>query len=220
MREHVSPANLVTSVGLGTGFGALLVTRDSVAFAAALVGVAASLDGVDGMLARRRGGDRAFGGQLDSLSDIVCFGVVPAATLWWAVLQPLSALGLLASGVVVVAGAWRLARFHLVQAPGRYVGLPIPVAGLLIMASALWRPQPWMGVLVALAVSALMVSTLPIPTLQAVAGALDSRDRPHRPASLRWHRSRRDLNRRGDRRRRRPAAAAGPDPALLEPRRR
>lgn len=213
----MSPANLVTSVGLGAGFGALLVTRDSVALAAALVGVAASLDAVDGMLARRWGGDRAFGGQLDSLSDIVCFGVVPAATLWWAVLQPLSTLGLLASGVLVVAGAWRLARFHLVQHPARYVGLPIPVSGLLIMASALWRPQPWLGVLVALAVSALMVSTLPIPTLPAVARALDPRNRPHRPASLRRHRSLRDLN---HRRRTRRAAAAGPDPALLEPRRR
>lgn len=220
MREHVSPANLVTSVGLGSGFGALLVTQDSVALAAALVMVAAALDAVDGMLARRRDGDRAFGGQLDSPSDIVCFGAVPAATLWWAVLQPLSALGLLASGVFLVAGAWRLARFHLAQHPDRYVGLPIPVAGLLIMACALWRPQPWLGVLVAVAVSALMVSTLPIPTLQAVAGSLDPGNRPHRLASLRRHRPLRALNRRRDRRRGRRAATAGRDPALLGPPRR
>ena len=200
MREHVSPANLVTSLSLGAGFLALLVTQESAGLATALVGLAAVLDGVDGILARRKGGDRAFGGQLDSLTDVVCFGVVPAATLWWALLQPLSALGGLVCAGFLVAGAWRLARFHLVQRPDRYVGLPIPTAGLLLMAVALWCPLPWLGVVLALALSGLMVSTLPIPTLQAVAGALPPGGGPHRAPSLRRrHRPLRALKRRRSR---------------------
>ena len=188
MRQHLTPANLVTSAGLCAGFAALLVAQDSVGWAAGLLALSALLDGVDGVLARRSGCDRAFGGQLDSLSDIVCFGVVPAATLWWALLHEVPVPGAVVCGGFLVAGAWRLARYHLVQRPNRFVGLPIPAAGLLLMAVALWVSSPWLAGLGALALSALMVSALPIPTLAAIAGALPPRVRPHRVPSLRRRR--------------------------------
>ena len=185
MREHVSPANLVTTASLGAGFAALLVSQQSVAVAAGLVACSAALDVVDGALARRSGCDRAFGGQLDSLTDVVCFGVVPAATLWWALLHETPVLGAVACGGFLAAGAWRLARFHLVQRPDRFVGLPIPMAGLTLMAVALWCPFAWLAAVLAVVLSALMVSTLPIPTLQAVARALPPRGRAHRVRQLR-----------------------------------
>ena len=205
MREHLTAANLVTSAGLSTGFVALLVSQRSVALAAALVAVAAVLDGVDGVLARRSGCDPAFGGQLDSLNDVVCFGLVPAATLWWAVLHELPVAGALVCAGFLVAGAWRLARFHLVQRPDRFVGLPIPAAGVLLMAVALWSPLAWLAALAAVALSGLMVSTLPIPTLQALTGALPPRVRAARPSSLRLRERRRTRARR-----RRPARGPGP----------
>lgn len=205
MREHLSPANLVTTVSLCAGFGALLVSQRAVGLAAGLVAVSAVLDSVDGALARRSGGDRAFGGQLDSLTDIICFGVVPAATLWWALLHQLPVVGALACGGFLVAGAWRLARFHLVHRPDRFVGLPIPPAGLILMAVALWCPLPWLAVVAVLALSALMVSVVPIPTLQAIAGALPPGARSHRAPSRRPRRRRL----RAIRRRRRPARRPG-----------
>lgn len=183
MRQHLTPANLVTSAALSAGFAALLVAQDSVAWAAGLLVGAAVLDGVDGVLARRSGCDRAFGGQLDSLSDVVCFGVVPAAALWWVLLHEVPVLGALACGGFLMAGAWRLARYHLVQRPDRFVGLPIPAAGLLLMAVALWVPAPWVAALAALLLSGLMVSTLPIPTLAAIVSAMPTPARPHRVAS-------------------------------------
>jgi CDP-diacylglycerol--serine O-phosphatidyltransferase len=189
MREHLTPANLVTSAGLAAGFAALLVSQEQVRLAVGLISGAAVLDGLDGVLARRSGKDRAFGGQLDSLTDVVCFGVVPAATLWWAVLDRVPVLGAFACGSFLVAGAWRLARFHLVQRPDRFVGLPIPLAGLLLMLVALWGPPPGAAALGCLLLGSLMVSTLPIPTLQGLMGALPTGARPHGVRSL--HRRRR-----------------------------
>jgi CDP-diacylglycerol--serine O-phosphatidyltransferase len=185
VRDHLTLANLVTTCGLGAGFGALLVSQHAVGLAAGLVAGSAVLDGLDGVLARRSGGDLAFGGQLDSLTDVVCFGVVPAATLWWVLVHELPVVGALACGAFLAAGAWRLARFHLVQRPDRFIGLPIPAAGLLLMAVALWCPLPWLAVAAALALSGLMVSTVPIPTLQTIARVLTARGRPHRVPSLR-----------------------------------
>lgn len=206
MREHLTPANFVTSASLSGGFGALLVSQDAVGLAAGLIAGSAVLDGVDGALARRSGRDQAFGGQLDSLNDIVCFGLVPAATLWWALLHQLPVVGAVACGGFLIAGAWRLARFHLVHRPDRFVGLPIPPAGLLLMAVALWCPLPWLAVVAALALSALMVSALPIPTLQAIAGALPPGARSHRATSRRPRRPRLRAMRRPRRRTRGPEA--------------
>lgn len=185
MREHLTLANLVTTSSLSAGFGALLVSQHAAGLAAGLVTGSAVLDSVDGLLARRSGCDPAFGGQLDSLADVICFGVVPAATLWWVLLHQLPVVGALACGGFLVAGTWRLARFHLVHRPDRFVGLPIPPAGLLLMAVALWCPLPWLAVVVAMALSVLMVSTVPIPNLQTFAGALPPRGRSHRASSLR-----------------------------------
>ncbi len=179
MRARLTPANLVTTASLVAGFTALLVSQYALGLAALLVLCSASLDAVDGALARRSGCDRAFGGQLDSLTDVVCFGVVPAATLWWALLHQLPVLGALACGGYLVAGAWRLARFHVEQRPDRFLGLPIPAAGLLLMAVALWSPSSWPAVLATVVVSALMVSTLSVPTLPAIAGALPPVRRTH-----------------------------------------
>lgn len=185
MRQHLTPANAATSAGLSLGFAALLVSQSALGLATVLVLLAAVLDAVDGALARRSGCDQAFGGQLDSLTDIVCFGLVPAAALWWTLLHQLPVLGAITCGAFLLAGAWRLARFHLVKRPDRFVGLPIPPAGLLLMAVALWTPSPWLAVVPALALALLMVSSVPIPTLPAITGALPPRVRPHLAPALR-----------------------------------
>lgn len=226
MREQLTPANLVTTASLVVGFTALLVSQHAVGLAALLVVCSAACDAVDGALARRSGCDRAFGGQLDSLTDVVCFGVVPAVTLWWALLHRLSVLGAVVCGGFLVAGAWRLARFHLEQQPDRFVGLPIPPAGLLLMAVSLWCPSPWPALLVTVVVSALMVSTVSVPTVPAIIGALPPRRRTHaaprrrpgrrplravrrRPTAPGPRRRKAVLRRLDQRRRRRPAAAVG-----------
>ena len=189
MREHVSPANLITSASLCAGFLALLSVERSLGLTAALVGLAAVLDLVDGALARRSGCDRRFGAQLDSLADLVCFGVVPAYAVYVALLSRLPVAGVVVCLLFVVAGAWRLARFPLVQRSDRFIGLPIPAAGLAVVLLALWMPVPAVAAVLAVGLSALMISTVPFPTVGMIAGAIP---RPPAPrAGLRRVRRRR-----------------------------
>lgn len=164
MREHVCPANLVTSVSLVVGFLALLLVPVWPGAALVLVLTAAVLDGVDGALARRSGKDHTFGAQLDSLADLLCFCVVPAFALYQLAPVPLAAA---AGSGVVLAGSWRLSRFPLVREHGHFVGLPTPAAGCLVLPLALWAP-PALALIGAVALSALMVSSVRFPTVPVV----------------------------------------------------
>ena len=178
MREHVRLANLVTSVSFVAGFVALVLTSSQLAVATALVLLAALLDGVDGALARRAGGDRTFGAQLDSLADLLCFCVVPAFALHQVAPSAVAVGGVLVGCCVVLAGAWRLSRFPLVQVQGHFVGLPTPAAGVVLMVLALATPA---GVALAgaLVLSALMVSSLRFPTVLAAAASVRPGDRAY-----------------------------------------
>ena len=79
---HLVP-NLVTIVGLCSGLTALrLGFAGRFEPAVALLILAAVLDGLDGLIARRLNAASRFGSELDSLSDFVCFGVVPALLVY------------------------------------------------------------------------------------------------------------------------------------------
>ena len=178
MRQHVGAANLVTSVSICAGFLALVAASSQLALATALVLLAALLDVVDGALARRAGGDRTFGAQLDSLADLLCFCVVPALTLHHVSSSHQPLTGVLAGSCVVLAGAWRLSRFPLVQEQGHFVGLPTPAAGVTIMLLVLVTPS---GAALASAVvlSVLMVSSIRFPSVLAAAASVRPGDRAH-----------------------------------------
>jgi CDP-diacylglycerol---serine O-phosphatidyltransferase len=161
-------ANGITSASLVVGFLALLAAVEGhLGQAAALVALAGILDLLDGAAARRHGGDREFGTNLDSLVDIVSFGVVPAMALYVGPLRTLPVLGLAGCLCFLVAGAWRLARFPLVKRSDHFVGVPIPVAGVLLMFFLLWEPAAGLTLAVVLVASVLMLSTIPFPTLPA-----------------------------------------------------
>ena len=105
--------------------------KGSFAMAAALVFVAAALDGLDGRVARMTRTTSAFGEQLDSLADVVSFGVAPAFLVYRWGLSEFDRLGLAASFLFLVCGACRLARFNVqvhVVDKRFFVGLPIPAA--------------------------------------------------------------------------------------------
>jgi len=130
-----------------------------------LVGIGAMLDALDGLAARWLRAASAVGRELDSLADLVTFGVAPAVLV--AARQDVS-LGWLA-GIYTLAAAWRLARFNLAtptrqtKLAGRFVGLPSPAAALGVVSLSL-LPIPPLGHLVAATVLAgLMVSHLRYP---------------------------------------------------------
>jgi CDP-diacylglycerol--serine O-phosphatidyltransferase len=156
----------ITCGNLTAGFLAVvLASRGALPEAAGLVALAAALDAADGPVARRGSAGGEFGANLDSLADLVSFGAAPALALYLGVLHELDAVGLLTCAAFVVCGAVRLARFPLVRRPDRYVGLPIPPAGLALVLLAAAGPPPAAALLAALLLGALMVSRVPFPTL-------------------------------------------------------
>lgn len=124
--------------------------------AAKAIGFAVLFDGLDGRIARMTGTTSDFGRELDSLADVITFGVAPAMLAWtWGFhLMPpvmltqwhikLAQLGAIASFLFLIAGASRLARFNITSNPqpsnpGRpgkkyFVGMPIPAGAGVIAA--------------------------------------------------------------------------------------
>jgi CDP-diacylglycerol---serine O-phosphatidyltransferase len=140
--------NLITLGSVFCGFNAIrLVARDQptendVYRAAVLLIFAMLFDLMDGRVARMTKTQSAFGLQIDSLADVISFGVAPAMLLYKWVLYRLPVPGLLAAFLYVACAAIRLARFNVLATspsgapvkPGKYiVGLPTPPAsGILI----------------------------------------------------------------------------------------
>lgn len=105
--------------------------------------IAAGLfDLFDGILARLVKTSSEFGVQLDSLSDVISFGIAPAFLIYHTVLQDYGWIGILVSGGYLVFGAFRLARFNVqvtdYSIKADFKGLPIPIAAL-TLSSFVWN---------------------------------------------------------------------------------
>jgi CDP-diacylglycerol---serine O-phosphatidyltransferase len=167
MKGPVTVANIITSGSLSAGFLALILAgQGDYAWAAGCVGVAAVLDAVDGLVARGSDTECELGSQLDSLADLVSFGVAPALILYLSALHSLPVAGIGACLAFVLCGAWRLARFQVgEQSRSHFVGVPIPPAGVMAVALAVWHPPRGLTLAILLALSLLMVSRMPFTTL-------------------------------------------------------
>jgi CDP-diacylglycerol---serine O-phosphatidyltransferase len=168
--------NLVTLLGLCAGLTAIRYALDDrFEIAAALIVLAALIDGMDGLLARKLNAASSFGAELDSLSDFVCFGVAPGIVVWHFALSSLPGIGWLCVLVFSLCCCLRLARFNVSRdappPPGRahFVGVPAPAGAMLglfpvfLALSGLTRTADW-PLLVApwiAFVGLLMISRLP-----------------------------------------------------------
>lgn len=164
--------------------------------AAKFIGFAVVADGLDGRIARLTHTTSDFGRELDSLADVITFGVAPALLAWVWGFRMLPAfgdpdlhtkfiqLGLIISFIFLVAGASRLARFNIQvnpqpSNPGRpgkkyFVGMPIPAgAGVVAAVVHFGRGQPlaswWLAPVwlgVLVLIAFLMVSTWRFPSFK------------------------------------------------------
>ncbi|CAK8723248.1 MAG: CDP-diacylglycerol--serine O-phosphatidyltransferase [Candidatus Electronema aureum] len=136
-RSFLLPCTL-TIASLFSGFYSMVASINGHFYAAAVaIIVAAIFDGLDGRVARMTGSTSGFGMQLDSLCDMVSFGVAPGLLAYLWALKPYGRYGWLAAFLYVAATALRLARFNtLATAPPPpdkhksydFVGLPCPAA--------------------------------------------------------------------------------------------
>jgi CDP-diacylglycerol--serine O-phosphatidyltransferase len=109
--------------------------------AAALILVAGLFDGVDGRVARLTKTTTRFGLELDSLADVISFGVAPALLMYMWALQPYGRIGWVSAFVFAACGALRLARFNVQSGsidPKRFNGLPIPAAAAMVATTVLF----------------------------------------------------------------------------------
>lgn len=187
---------LAIIVVLQSGIG-LITTPDGVQMmnmpeqifmASLFIGLAAVIDFLDGFVARLMHSTSAMGKQLDSLADVVSFGVAPAMIIYQ--FLRLSVAGeadgleasfawLLPALVLPCAAAWRLARFNLDDTQTyHFKGVPVPAVGLLVASFPLifWHNSneaitaiflnKWIWYAVVLLLSWLMVSTMPVLSMK------------------------------------------------------
>lgn len=170
--------NLLTITSLCFGFTAIkFAFEGAFAWAVAAVFCAAFFDVADGIAARLLRVRSELGADLDSLADIVNFGIAPAFIIYVRELNALGTPGWLVATVYVVATGLRLARFNVksrltATKPGVFEGLPSTLAGVAVLAidmaaRAVFQPEivPLFDAVLLSVAAALMVSTLPIPTL-------------------------------------------------------
>jgi len=138
-------------------------------------------DTMDGRVARMTKTESDFGIQLDSLADVITFGVAPAILVYKWALVPLGIVGVMVAFVFATCGALRLARFNVmatknVKSSPHFVGLPIPLGAAGIVALVLLHHHLGGGpvgmtpavVLTVLIISALMVSRIRYRTFKKV----------------------------------------------------
>ena len=163
---------IFTMGNLFCGFASILtsIKGERPIEAAWMIIFAAFFDFLDGLVARLSKSSSRFGVELDSLADIVSFGVAPAVLLYSFKMIEFGSWGWILGFVFITAGAFRLARFNLtakLESKGNFIGLPIPVAAVsvasfVIFCETIWgelRMDRFLSFMVIL-FSVLMVSTI------------------------------------------------------------
>jgi CDP-diacylglycerol---serine O-phosphatidyltransferase len=157
--------SLFTTANLLCGYiAAVRSIQGEFEWAAIALFIAALLDRVDGWVARLTGTTSDFGVELDSLADVISFGMAPALLVYMWALSGLPRPWSLAPFLYLAAGAARLARFNVaasVQDKRYFVGLPIPAAACAVAACVFYDPErvadPISGGLVAVLVATLAI---------------------------------------------------------------
>lgn len=175
--------NAVTILALSAGLtGIRYALEDRWEHAVLAVVIAGIFDGTDGAIARALKASSDFGAALDSLSDVIAFGMAPALILYLWVLQDVGGIGWILTLAFAVSCALRLARFNAnldaedddYKKAGFLTGVPAPIAAGLVLAPmymGFWTGRdelltPALTTLYAMAICLLMVSKVPTYSLK------------------------------------------------------
>jgi len=163
---------MFTVGNLFCGFLSILASMDGEALPACrFILLGFFLDGLDGIVARVSRGATRFGVELDSLADIVTFGLAPAILVYSFQLKALGRWGWVLGFVFVMCGAFRLARYNLgASSQARrngFEGLPIPAAASLLVSYVMFSYDIWgdlhfvkFQIIMIIVTSGLMVSSI------------------------------------------------------------
>ncbi len=177
--------NILTTLALCAGLtGIRFAIHERWEAAVLAILVAAILDGLDGRVARLLQGSSRFGAELDSLADIVSFGVSPAVILYLWTMQDAGSFGWVVVLFFAVCVALRLARFNVGLgdealppfAYNYFTGVPSPAGALLVLMPMMvsfqlqpgWWFAPWLVGGWTIAMATLLVSRIPTFSLKGV----------------------------------------------------
>jgi CDP-diacylglycerol---serine O-phosphatidyltransferase len=122
-------------------YGTISAIKGDFVLSAALILGAGFFDGIDGKVARLTKTTTRFGLELDSLADVISFGMAPAILMYMWALDEWGRPGWVSAFVFVSCGALRLARFNVQSGaidPRRFNGLPIPAAAVMLTTTVLF----------------------------------------------------------------------------------
>lgn len=166
MKKYIP--NLVTMLNLVFGMFSILATLEgNYTCAVWCIILAMIADGMDGRVARYLKETSELGKELDSLCDLVSFGVAPAALAYSFQLHEYGWIGYLVAAFFAACGAFRLARFNVNTGvvKGYFMGVPIPAGGC-VLASFIYMGiylDAWMFIALVVLFGYLMVSTVKYP---------------------------------------------------------
>ncbi|MDA2938144.1 CDP-diacylglycerol--serine O-phosphatidyltransferase [Acidobacteria bacterium AH-259-A15] len=176
LRRSVYLLPSVFTVGtIFAGFYAIISTLNGQFESAAVaIGIAVVLDGLDGRVARLANATSDFGLQLDSLADVISFGIAPAILIYSWGLGEFGKFARFSTFVFLICGAMRLARFNVqLKDLKHFAGLPIPAgAGFVAATVHLFGEPPdslffkFYLVGITYLISFLMLSTIRYPSLK------------------------------------------------------
>ncbi len=193
MKKRITPLSILphlfTVSSIFCGLYAIIQATDGTAadrfyLASVAILFAVLFDSADGRVARMTKTESDFGLQMDSLADVISFGVAPAILVYKWGLTQFGLVGMLVAFAYAACGALRLARFNVLaangpKAPKHFVGLPIPLAAATIVSLVLLHFKMG-GVLlgyhpvliaVVLLLALLMVSNIRYRTFKEMSGS-------------------------------------------------
>ena len=173
IQNFIATSDIISLLNMSSGFLSILCSINNYfELSAILMIIAIMFDSTDGWVARKtnRNDSLGFGKNIDSLSDIVSFGVAPAVFIYTSINTtsiPLQILVILVSLLIVVCGVLRLTRYNVIAdhvKTSDFIGFPIPGISFIIATyylSGLYNS--YLALILSIIVSILMISNVKYP---------------------------------------------------------
>lgn len=165
--SFISLPDVLSILNASSGYFSILMSIQGAFSAASILMLSAVIfDSLDGWVARRTGrvDIHGFGKNMDSLSDVISFGVAPAIFIYLTSAH-FRYINILVGLLIVICGILRLSRFNVLTGGGKnFTGLPIPVVAVVVSSFYLtgFYSEKVVGAML-LAVGILMVSSIEYP---------------------------------------------------------
>ena len=142
-KKHIP--NILTFMNLSFGVVSIIeILNENFLRASIFILLAALVDRYDGRISRLLRVSSELGKELDSLADLISFGVAPAILLFSKYIlssQIFRVTGIIFILTYIICGCYRLAKYNLSEFDGIFTGIPITVAGSILALFSLFAPS-------------------------------------------------------------------------------